>query len=246
MNTIIIDDNEKAALDLKNKLKKYSDIEVNGIAQNCFDGLTMAEKLRLDAIFLDVEMPETSGLDFLDRVPWVKEGKCKIVMFTAHDKYVIPAFRKKAFDVLLKPIDPKELDTVVARLKDPDFKQETVNDEPDKDANMILLWTNSADFRLVNKNDIGIIYHNAEQRCWEAVVANYSKPLRLKRSIKADTLTELGNQFIQVNQKYIINMNYLIEVIDNKCHFFPPFDDVDYVTVGRMFRKKLTERFLSL
>lgn len=246
MNTIIIDDNEKAALELQKQLKKYSNIEVSGIAQDSFDGLALADKVKPDVIFLDVEMPGISGLDFLDRVPWVKDGKCRIVMYTAHDEYILPAIRKRAFDVLLKPIDPKELETVVKRLKDPSIKQDFVEEKPNKDSNMILLWTNSVDFRLVNKNDIGIIRHDPEQRCWEAIVANYNKPLRLKRSIKAEALTELDKQFVQVNQKYIINMNYLIEVVNNKCHFFPPFDKIDYVTVGRMFRKKLTEKFMSL
>lgn len=248
MNAIIIDDNEKAANELKRQLMAYPDIVVAGIAHNGFDGLAMADSIRPNVIFLDVEMPDVTGLDFLERVPWIKEGRCRIVMYTAHDKYILPAIRKRAFDVLLKPIDPKELETVVARLRNPNNTDGDIEGElqEDKDSDMLLLWTNAVDFRLVNKSDIGIIQHNAEQRCWEAVVANHDKPLKMKRSIKAEALTELDKQFVQVNQKFIINMNYLIEVIDSRCHFFPPFDKINYVTVGRMYRKKLTDRFLSL
>lgn len=246
MNVIIIDDNEKAALELKRQLGKYQDIAVTGVTNNCFDGLAMVEEQHPQAIFLDVEMPGITGLDFLDRVTWIREKHCRVVMYTAHDKYVLPAFRKKAFDVLLKPIDPKELEIVVSRLKDPKAVQNDEVEETTKDPNTVLLWTSAVDFRLVNKSDIGIIQHDSEQRCWEAIVANYDKPLRMKRNIKAEALTELGKQFIQVNQKFIINMNYLIEVVDGRCSFFPPFDKIDYVTVGRMYRKKLTERFFSL
>lgn len=41
-------------------------------------------------------------------------------------------------------------------------------------------------------------------------------------------------------------MNYLIEVVDNVCHFYPPFDSISYVKVGRLYRKKLVERFYCL
>lgn len=246
MNVIIIDDNEKAALELKRQLENYPDIEVLGIAHNSFDGLAMADKTHPNVIFLDVLMPGISGLDFLDRVPLVKEGNCRIVMFTAHDEFILPAIRKRAFDVLLKPIDPKELAVVVSRLRNAPVKKVDVAEHNEKDSNMILLWTNAVDFRLVNKADIGILQHDSEQRCWEAIVANRDKPLKMKRSIKADALMELDNQFVQVNQKFIINMNYLIEVVDSRCRFFPPFDKIDYVTVGRMYRKKLTEKFFSL
>lgn len=246
MNVIIIDDNKKAANELESQLKDYQDIEVVGYAQNCFDGLALADKIHPNVIFLDVLMPGSTGLDFLDRVPWIKDGNCRIVMYTAHDEFILPSIRKRAFDVLLKPIDPKELNTIVTRLRTEPAEKPVKHVETKLDSNMILLWTNAVDFRLVNKSDIGIIQHDPEQRCWEAVVANQDKPLRMKRSIKAEALTELDKQFIQVNQKYIINMNYLIEVVDSRCRFFPPFDKIDYVTVGRMYRKRLTERFFSL
>lgn len=246
MNAIIIDDNERAAEELKAQLRKYPDVSVAGIANNSFDGLILAERYRPHVIFLDVMMPGVTGLDFLDRVSWVREGRCRVVMYTAHDKFVLPSIRKQAFDVLLKPIDPKELSAIVTRLRTEPLTPANNGNTAKSDSNMILLWTNAVDFRLVNKADIGILQHDADQRCWEAVVANHDKPLRMKRSINAESLTELDSQFVQVNQKYIINMNYLIEVVDSRCRFFPPFDKIDYVTVGRMYRKKLTERFFNL
>ena len=41
-------------------------------------------------------------------------------------------------------------------------------------------------------------------------------------------------------------MNYLIEVVDNVCHFYPPFETLTHVKVGRFYRRKLIERFSSL
>ena len=117
MKTIIIDDNKDAALSLAAHLSDYDEVSVAGIAYNGFDGLTMVSEHQPDLIFLDVQLPDISGLDFLDRVDIFTHGRCRVVMYTAYDEFVLPAFRKKAFDVLLKPIDGKELATVMGRLR---------------------------------------------------------------------------------------------------------------------------------
>jgi two-component system, LytTR family, response regulator len=56
---------------------------------------------------------------------------------------------------------------------------------------------------------------------------------------------ELDDTLVRVSQKHIINLGYLIEVADNTCHFYPPFEKLDDVKVGRFFRKKLIDRFSS-
>ena len=104
----------------------------------------------------------------------------------------------------------------------------------------------SVDFRLVDKENVCLFQYNHEVRCWEVVVADNRKPIRLKRSVKSTDLLALAPHFMQVNQKFIVNINYLIEVVDNVCHFYPPFDEIDYVKVGRLFRKRLIDRFLSI
>ena len=117
MKTIIIDDNKDAARSLAEHLADYDEVSLAGIAYNGFDGLTMVSEHQPDLIFLDVQLPDISGLDFLDRVDIFTHGRCRVVMYTAYDEFVLPAFRKKAFDVLLKPIDGKELATVMGRLQ---------------------------------------------------------------------------------------------------------------------------------
>lgn len=255
MTTVIIDDNKLAAAELKKQLEKFPDFMVAGMAQNSFDGMALIVDKHPDVVFLDVNMPGISGLDFLDRAPMVRDGKCKVVMYTAFADYILPSMRKRAFDVLLKPIDQDELATIVARLRD-SVAEEKETGENKKEGkqegvtarsrDMILLYTNSVDFRLVNKNDIGLFRYNSEMRSWEAVLGDNMPTITIKRSIKAETLVSLDPQFVQVNQKYIININYLIEVIDGRCHFFPPFEKVDYVIVGRMYRRRLTDKFFSL
>ena len=115
MKAVIIDDEKAAALDLARRLEAYPDINVVGTAQGGVEGLELLAKHNPDVLFLDIEMPDLSGIDFLERMDRQSNGRCKVVMFSAHDKYMLSAFRNQAFDFLMKPIDA-DLRTVLQRV----------------------------------------------------------------------------------------------------------------------------------
>lgn len=245
MKLIIIDDNPQSCADLQQKLGKYEDMQVAGVAHNGFDGLELINRCRPDVVFLDVELPDVAGLSFLERSAYLQESGCRVVVYTAYDKYILPALRKKAHDVLLKPVDEKELEVVVKRLHETDNRPKSVSGSTSDDDKYVL-FTNSVDFTVIGQTDVGLFQYNPDTRSWEAVVAGIGYPVKLRRNIKGDRLKEFGPQFVRVHQRYIINVDYLLNVVDTRCHFFPPFDKVDYVVVGRIYREKLLNRFQSL
>ncbi len=243
MKAIIVDDDKQAGLDLQRRLLDEYGMEVVGVALNGLDGLAMVTEWQPDVLFLDVQLPDISGLDFLERIGAFVQDKCRVVMYTAFDSSILPAFRRKAFDVLLKPIEEDDLAGIMRRLRANSPKPSPIEQ---RDGNKFLFYTNTMDFRLIDKRDIGLFQYNHEMRCWEVVVAGGNAPIKLKRNVKSDLLVGLDGQFVQVNQKFIININYLIEVVDNHCSFYPPFAGLDYVKVGRLYRKKLIDKFCSL
>lgn len=248
MKVLIIDDNKLAGLALADLLENKYGFEVSGCALCGLDGLAMVGKYRPDVVFLDVQLPDVNGLDFLDKLSEFSPHNCKVVMFTAYDKYVLTAFRKCAFDVLLKPIDPKELDMIVKRILNQNANAVSAEEKVAQSMlnGKLLFYTNTIDFKLVDKDDVCLFQYEHDQRCWEVVVADAPKPIRLKRNVKSVDLLKLDDHFLQVNQKFIVNVDYLMEVVDGICHFYPPFEKIDYVRVGRFFRKKLIDRFLSI
>lgn len=244
MKTIIIDDEKNAIDTLRKKLQAYDDMQITGTATSGTKGILLIREQQPDVVFLDVEMPDMSGLDFLERMGNITQKKCKVVIYTAHPDYMLPALRGKAFDFLLKPIDDEELQKIVQRC----YVEQDIDssDAVQKGNEKLLLYTNATDFRVVNTQDVGLFQYNHEQRTWEVMAAGRPDPIRLKRSANNESLLAIDARFVQVSQKYIININYLMEVSDNTCRFFPPFDGIDYVTVGRVYRKQLIERFNSL
>ena len=249
MKTIIIDDNATSIDILAEKLKGYSDIKLVGTATNGNIWLNLAKEVVPKLVFLDVELPDMSGVELLEQINETLPSKCKVVIYTGHPQYMLPAFRNMAFDYLMKPIDDNELGQIITRAKkycaqSPATTKECL--EKQSDQNKLLFYTNSIDFRLVHTRDIGLFQYNHENRVWEVIVAGHPTPIKLRRNVNNETLLTIDDRFVQVSQKYVININYLIEVNDNVCRFYPPFDKIDYVKVGRLFRRKLTERFCSL
>lgn len=115
LRAIIIDDEPKGRLSLREKLKDYCpDVTLIGEASDGEEGLELIEGLRPDIVFLDIEMPRMSGFDMLQQV---RGHTFHLVFSTAYDHYAIRAIRFSAFDYLLKPVDIEELRSVVARIK---------------------------------------------------------------------------------------------------------------------------------
>lgn len=252
MKAIIIDDTPAAIDVLAEKLGKYEDVELAGTANGGNAGLELLRDQQPDVAFLDVELPDMSGLDFLTQMETICQGRCRAVMYTGYERYMLSSFRNNAFDFLLKPVDEEELDKVVQRLRTTRSDRNLVCGAAGKSVvemhedNKLLLYTNSVDFRLVHIQDIGVFQYNHDMRAWEVVAAGRKDTIRLKRNANNEMLVGIDNCFMQVSQRYIININYLKEVRDNICRFYPPFDKLDYVKVGRFFRKKLIERFSTL
>ncbi|MFT3935853.1 MAG: LytTR family DNA-binding domain-containing protein [Chitinophagaceae bacterium] len=113
---IIIDDEAKGRLALKQKLADYCpEIEVVAEADNGPEGIFLIEFHKPRVVFLDIEMPRMNGFDMLNEI---KEKNFHIIFTTAYDQYAIKAIRFAAFDYLLKPVDIDELKDAVAKIKD--------------------------------------------------------------------------------------------------------------------------------
>ena len=103
MNIAIVDDDKTAARLLADKLKGFEEAHISGIAANGMDGLALVMDTNPDLLFLDIELPDISGIEFLERIADSAASDCRVVMYTAHQKFMLSAFRNQAFDYLMKP-----------------------------------------------------------------------------------------------------------------------------------------------
>lgn len=241
MKTLIIDDDPSVITDLNRKLSGHADIHIVGTAQTGREGLKLLRSERPDLVFLDMELPDTTGLDILRQID-AEELAHHVIVCTAFSNYMLPAFRHQAYDFLTKPVDEGELADALDRVRSAKDKPQAA---APSEAGHLLLYTNTEDFQLVGIEQIGLFQYNADLRSWEVVVATQQKPFKLKREVSNKDILRFDDRFVQVNQRAIINVDYLLKVKDDHCHFLPPFDYVDSVAVTRQYRRKLVDRFRS-
>jgi two-component system, LytTR family, response regulator len=114
ISAILIDDESKGRLALREKLSAYCpQIVVLAEATNGQEALMLIQHHQPQLIFLDIEMPRMNGFEMLNELP---EKNFHIIFTTAYDQYAIKAIKYAAFDYLLKPIDIEELRTAVAKI----------------------------------------------------------------------------------------------------------------------------------
>jgi len=117
LRALIVDDEAPARSELRYLLAAQPDVEVVGEAATAREAVELAQGVRYDVVFLDVELPGATGLE---AAPLVRERRepPAVVFVTAHAEYAVEAFAVEAFDYLLKPVDPERLARVVDRLRE--------------------------------------------------------------------------------------------------------------------------------
>lgn len=90
-------------------------ISVIGQAESVESGIVLINQLAPDIVFLDVEMPDGSGFDLLQKL---KPFEFKVIFITGYEDFAIKAFRFSAIDYLLKPLDASHLIEAVKKVEE--------------------------------------------------------------------------------------------------------------------------------
>jgi two-component system, LytTR family, response regulator len=97
---LVVDD-EPLALDiLADYIRKVPSLELVKTTTNPIEALTMVQQDHIDLVFLDVQMPELTGIQFLKII----KGKCEVIFTTAYPQYALDGYDLDVVDYLLKPI----------------------------------------------------------------------------------------------------------------------------------------------
>lgn len=97
---LVVDD-EPLALDiLEDYISKVPFLELVKTTTSAIEGLSLVQNGDIDLVFLDVQMPELTGLQFLK----IMNGKCDVILTTAYSEYALEGYELDVTDYLLKPI----------------------------------------------------------------------------------------------------------------------------------------------
>lgn len=105
INCIIVDDEPVAREILENHLSGIEKVKVAGSCKNALEAFQIVSTQKIDLIFLDINMPEISGLSFAKSI----NKNIKVIFTTAYREYAVDGFDLQAVDYLLKPISYERL-----------------------------------------------------------------------------------------------------------------------------------------
>jgi two-component system LytT family response regulator len=115
MKTAFFAEDEPLARDLlRDAIYAHPSLRLVGEAADGAEALQRITRLRPEVVFMDIQMPELTGLDVLRRLDYLPQ----IVFTTAYDQYAVTAFELHAVDYLLKPFTQARFAAAVARLLD--------------------------------------------------------------------------------------------------------------------------------
>lgn len=206
---IIIDDEPKAIDLVKQRLGiLFPDIEIAGTFTEWEKGLDALKNTVVDILFLDISMPQKSGLDLLKLFPKIN---FQVIFITAHSNFAVDAIKFSAVGYVLKPIDDYELSFAVnkalERINTNHTQQPVV---PVSEHNNKQVPNGSIKIGIPNLK--GIDYINSDDILYFESVNKYTKVVTREHSLLSSyNLGEFkklveNEHFFQVHRSYVINL----------------------------------------
>ncbi|CAM3826805.1 LytR/AlgR family response regulator transcription factor [Rheinheimera salexigens] len=110
---LLVDDERLARAELKRLLAAYPQCSVIAEAASGAEALSLLNQHSIDVVFLDIQMPELTGLELALQIP----AHTQFIFCTAFNSFALDAFELNAVDYLLKPIVPERLSKAIQKLK---------------------------------------------------------------------------------------------------------------------------------
>ncbi|MCF6366289.1 MAG: LytTR family DNA-binding domain-containing protein [Bacteroidales bacterium] len=217
IKTVIVDD-EKISRDAVFNLLKthYPDFSIE-VAEDVKSGIETISGIKPQFIFLDVDMPDGTGFDLLNKLT---SYNFKVIFITAHQEHALKAIKFSALDYILKPINTNEFISAVNK---------AIN-ETENEKNKIKIDTFLNNFKETNSKSIKLVLNTAESihvvglediiRCesdnnYTCFFLNNSKKLLMSKTLKEYENLLPETIFIRVHRSHLINI-FHIERFDKR------------------------------
>lgn len=239
----IVDDQPTALETLASDLQQYDMVESIHCFNNYADATLPLIEMQPDVLFLDVEVPGRTGIDFIDSIKPHVNFTFKVVFYTAYSDYMLDAIRHAAYDYLLKPYKPEELSTVMERLHSESLEGNSIRTLPEEDASRKLAIQAVSELLLLRTEQILLFMYQPDSRSWRITLTDGTEHL-LKKGLHADDLVALHSSLIRISNNCIINITYLaaVENSTQRCRLYPPFDHIE-LNVSRRYFSQLKAHF---
>ena len=226
MNCMILDDDELSRRIIEEFVNKTDGLE---LTHSCSDPVSGINELKqddsVDLIFLDIEMPEMTGLDFLDSL----SSTPQVIIFSSKGKYAVDSYNYDVTDYLLKPVNYTRFLQAVAKV------QKRLEEEQSDELGLteIFIKKNST---LVRLKYVEILWIEALENY--VIFNTFKEKYTIHFTMKAIEQKLPSKKFTRVHRSYIVNTGS-IEVIEDNSVIIKTEDSTKSIPIGKSYKEKL-------
>jgi len=204
INCIVVDDEPHAIEILDHYIKQTPHLHLVASFTNPIEALQLMGEQKIDLVFLDIQMPEVSGIDFIKAI----HGKSKVILTTAYSEFALEGYELSVVDYLLKPIRLARFLAAVQKVVEQLNASENL--KPDDDYIFVkteskgkLLKINLADIDFIESMKNYVAIHRGQQK---TLVYTSMKELEERLPKK---------QFLRVHKSFIIPISRITGIEGN-------------------------------
>jgi two-component system LytT family response regulator len=226
---IAIDDEPLALKQIVKYIEKTPFLECLDSFDNAFGALHYIEKNEIDLMFLDINMPDLNGMDFVKSL----ENPPKVIFTTAYSEYALDGFRVDALDYLLKPISYSDFLKSSNKAKSWFDTQNPKEIKIKNDEEFLLIKSEHKIIR-INLADIKYIEGMRE---YVRIHLSDQKPIMTLISMKKMEESLHQEKFMRVHRSYIVNLEKITTIERLRIIF----DEKVYIPVGEQYKAKFQD-----
>ncbi len=206
LNCMIVDDDLLARKALSHLCKKMDNLNVVQVCESATVALEFLAEEEIDLIFLDIEMPELSGIDFLDRMVTMPQ----VVFTTSKTEYAFEAFEYEVTDYLKKPIKFPRFQKAVEKVVEVYQKNNDTTGNSNINANEVYLRENGKLIR--------VSYENIEyfENAGDYILVKTGEGKHIIHGTLKSIDAKLNHPlFLKVHRSFIVNLSKIKDIEEN-------------------------------
>jgi two-component system LytT family response regulator len=231
LNCWIVDDEPLALSLLESYVQRVPFLKLTGKYSNALSAMKQIAGEKVDVIFLDIQMPEVSGMEFAR----VIGNSTRVIFTTAFSQYALEGYKVNAIDYLLKPFSFNEF--LAAAKKALSWFEMTgaAKEQHPSERGKVGFYVKS-DYKLLHLLYKDILYIEGLKDYVKIYTENDPRPILSLMSLKSLEETLPADRFTRVHRSYIIHRNKITSIQKNRIAI-----GKKQVPIGETYRKQFKE-----
>jgi two-component system, LytTR family, response regulator LytT len=229
ITTIAIDDEPLALQLVSGYIEKTPGLRLAGRYDNPLDAMEFLSKETVDLIFVDIQMPDLTGLEFTRSL--VKGPK--VIFTTAYEKYALEGFRLDVVDYLLKPFSYEEFLRAVQKAQKVIRMEKGIPDHIDSNNEFLFL---KSDYKIKRINFNNILYIEGLKDYVKVYTQNSATPVLSITTMKLLESKLPESKFMRVHRSFIVNLEKIDTIERSRIVF-----GKTYIPVSDQYKDKFQE-----